>query len=131
MKKLIKHKVGTDIYRGPEVTDIEFYSIERADLFALGCTLFTILFQDIPFGSKVSYADFKSWFEISKDEAKHQFYTAHKRKSEKLPSDSMLDLVLFLLHPNPTMRPRVEVALENPWFEGVPTFPTLEIIEEL
>ena len=131
MNKLIKHRVGTEIYRGPEVSDREFYSIERADLFALGCTLFTILFQDIPFGNKVSYADFKLWFETSADEAKNKFYMAHQRKSEKQPSDAMLDLVLFLLHPDPLQRPSVEDALDNPWLRDVKSIPSKRIIKKL
>ena len=54
VKKLIKHRIGTPAYRGPEVPDEtcdenEYYAVERAELYALGCTLFTIMFQNIPF----------------------------------------------------------------------------------
>ena len=54
VKKLIKHRIGTPAYRGPEVPDAtcdesEYYAVERAELYALGCTLFTIMFQNIPF----------------------------------------------------------------------------------
>ena len=50
VKKLIKHIIGTPAYRGPEVPDTiydenEYYSIERAKLYALSCTFFTIMFQ--------------------------------------------------------------------------------------
>jgi serine/threonine protein kinase len=43
-------KIGTKGYRAPYITGETDYLIDNADLYALGCTLFTILFQAKPFG---------------------------------------------------------------------------------
>jgi hypothetical protein len=43
----------------------------------------------------------------------------------------MLELVLFLLHPDPLLRPSVEDALENPWLKGVKSIPSKKMIREL
>jgi len=54
VKMLIKHTIGTSGYRAPEVPvkpcgKKEYYAVERAELYALGCTLFTIMFLITPF----------------------------------------------------------------------------------
>jgi serine/threonine protein kinase len=48
--KIIRHYTGTPVYNGPEIDEVNEYSIAKSDLHALGVTLFTIMFQDIPFG---------------------------------------------------------------------------------
>ncbi len=63
----IAHVIGTHGYQAPEVLSFAQYGIEQADIYALSVTLFTILFQDVPFGKKATdqgkvhrlYGDFK------------------------------------------------------------------------
>ncbi len=44
IEKRVKHFTGTPSYNGPEIDEINEYSVARADLHALGVTLFTVMF---------------------------------------------------------------------------------------
>ena len=111
VNELIKHQVGTDAYRGPEVKAEEYFSIERADLYALGCTFFTIMFQDIPFNEKkINRQLFNQKYLADPYEAMVYFYNTHNKsflEGEELHQMDALELVLSLLNPNPIKRPRV------------------------
>lgn len=123
VKKLIKHTVGTPAYRAPEVPDAtcddnKFYAVERAELYALGCTLFTIMFQNSPFKNhgddkkdkRFTAKAFHDAFSKSPADTYHQFYQTHYtyfNQSEEVHSHDELSLVLSLLNPNPILRPRL------------------------
>lgn len=78
VKRLIKHQVGTPAYRGPEVVDGVFFSVERADVYALACTFCTIFFQDITFNpNKVDVAKFNENYPIDPEATQKYFFTEH------------------------------------------------------
>jgi serine/threonine protein kinase len=59
VNQLIKHRIGTPAYRGPEVPgatcdESDYYAVERAKLYALGCTLFPIMFQNTPLKNAIA-----------------------------------------------------------------------------
>jgi serine/threonine protein kinase len=47
----VHHSTGTPVYAASEIANTKVgYSIEKADIYALGITMMVILFQDLPFG---------------------------------------------------------------------------------
>ena len=44
VEETVQHFTGTPSYNGPEINEINEYSIARSDLHALGVTLFTVMF---------------------------------------------------------------------------------------
>ena len=119
VNELIKHEVGTDVYRGPEVSDKDLYSIARADYFALGCTFFTIMFQDIPFNEKKICRDFfYEKYRTNVEEAWLYFYGTHYksfRSGYEYHSNETLQMVFSLMNPNPIERPRTVEVYNHPW----------------
>jgi serine/threonine protein kinase len=56
---VLNHKIGSPSYQAPEVLlNKPNYVIDQADIYDLGCTLFTVLFLDFPFGEKFSKNEF-------------------------------------------------------------------------
>ena len=46
----VHHTTGTPVYAASEITNTKKgYSLQKADIYALGITILVILFQDLPF----------------------------------------------------------------------------------
>ena len=145
VKKLIKHRIGTPAYRGPEVPDEtcdenEYYAVERAELYALGCTLFTIMFQNIPFKNegekdkRFTAQAFQDTFKMDLADTYQKFYQEHYayfNQTEQVHSHDELGLVFSLLNPNPILRPRLTEVYDHPWIQSASVVATQEIIQEM
>ena len=132
VKKLIKHAIGTPAYRGPEVPGENevaagYYAMERAELYALGCTFLTIMFQNLPFKNedddndedkRLTASEFHALYEQDLAGTYQSFYQAHYASfhhHEEVHDHEELRLVFSLLHPNPLLRPRLTEVYGHPW----------------
>lgn len=95
---------GTPVYTAPECCLGELYHGRLADVWALGCTLFVLLFGQYPFiGATAS----ETYDKIVKEEL-------------KLPphlSPDLSSLLSGLLHKDPTQRLSLEAVASHPWVQ--------------
>uniref|UniRef100_A0A0N4ZTF7 Serine/threonine-protein kinase PLK n=1 Tax=Parastrongyloides trichosuri TaxID=131310 RepID=A0A0N4ZTF7_PARTI len=94
---------GTPNYIAPEVLTKTGHSLE-VDIWAIGCVLYTLLVGKPP-------------FETSNIK---ETYTRIKNNQFSIPSninDNAKHLIRFLLHPNPSSRPRVRDTLKFDFFK--------------
>jgi len=50
---IVKRNIGSQGYQAPEIKSGNQYSMRESDLYSLACSLFVIMFQDLPFGAKI------------------------------------------------------------------------------
>ena len=129
---VLKHKVGSPSYQAPEVLlRRPNYVIDQADIYALGCTLFTVLFLDFPLGKKFDKNDF--YFLHDEEDTKKRFFEEHyayfPEGKERHPQEA-LDIIFDCLCPYPEDRPTRDAIRHNPWIMNAPQLDQ-ELIDEI
>ena len=129
---VLNHKVGSPSYQAPEILlTSPNYVIDRADIYALGCTLFTVLFLDFPLGKKFSKNDF--YFLHGEEEAKERFFEEHYRyfpEGKERHPQAVLDLIYDCLCPYPEDRLIRDAIRQNSWIMNAPQLDQ-ELIDEI
>ena len=130
---VLSHKVGTPKYQAPEVLlKSPNYVIDQADIYALGCTLFTVMFLDFPLGEKFSINDF--YFLHDEEDTKNRFFEKHYERfhaegKERHPQ-AALDLIYDCMSPYPEDRPTRDAIMQNSWIRNAPQL-NQELIDEI
>jgi serine/threonine protein kinase len=129
---VLNHKVGSPSYQAPEILLTRpNYVIDQADIYALGCTLFTVLFLDFPLGKKFSKNDF--YFLHGEEEAKERFFEEHYRyfpEGKERQPQAVLDLIYDCLCPYPEDRLTRDAVRQNSWIMNAPQLDQ-ELIDEI
>jgi len=129
---VLNHKVGSPSYQAPEILlTSPNYVIDQADIYALGCTLFTVLFLDFPLGKKFSKNDF--YFLHGEEEAKERFFEEHYRyfpEGKERHPQAVLDLIYDCLCPYPEDRLIRDAIRQNSWIMNAPQLDQ-ELIDEI
>ena len=100
---LCKSIGGTPVFWAPEMTNPYGYSKE-ADVWALGCVLYAMLFAKVPFGNKVIQScDIKN---ISRS------------MNDSTYGNNVKHLLLSMLRLNPVSRITLRQSLEHQWFQS-------------
>lgn len=102
--------MGTESFLAPEIINKKPYDPFKADIFALGVTLFIILSGNPPFKSARRF------------DIHYQYYLKNRvdlfwkiiRKNHSF-SDEAIELLNQMFEPEPTMRIRIEDILNHPW----------------
>lgn len=100
-------KLGTPAYLSPEVICSSPYN-SRTDIWALGIILYELLSLEKPFFATTVHEIFEA---ITKDPV------PSLDRLQGVYSSDLLDLVLKLLHKNPTCRPSAADLLQLPWVQ--------------
>ena len=105
--------------------------IDQADIYALGCTMFTVMFLGFPLGNKFSKHDF--YFLHDEEDTKHRFFEKHYESfpegKERHPQ-AALDLIYDCMCPYPEGRPTREAIMQNSWIMNAPQLDQ-ELIDEI
>jgi serine/threonine protein kinase len=125
-RKLYKQRVGTSSYFAPEIHANLTFSVEKADLFAAGIVLFTLVAGHMPFASATKE---DQMYNLIIQNQQDNFWRFHqkmmKKKDEnfKFSKDfiSMMDKMFDL---NPKNRLTLQEIKNHPWMTGVKTVKT-------
>ena len=102
---VVKQTEGTYHFMSPEMCDpdIDECSGKAADVWALGVTLYTLMFEKCPFWGQTDYQLMES---IRNDPMK---------ECERQVSPELMAILNSLLNKDPTQRATLEDLLSNPW----------------
>lgn len=98
---------GTPAFLPPEVCEGETYSGQQGDLWAAACTLFHLVFGDIPFGRKTGMTVFAMYDAIACDPL--------TIPEEPRISDELRDLLTRMLDKDRTKRMTLDEVLDHEW----------------
>eukprot|EP00826_Nyctotherus_ovalis_P037739 TRINITY_DN3469_c0_g1_i14.p1 TRINITY_DN3469_c0_g1~~TRINITY_DN3469_c0_g1_i14.p1 ORF type:complete len:323 (-),score=95.91 TRINITY_DN3469_c0_g1_i14:123-1037(-) len=107
--------VGTLDYMAPEINSRASFCGVKADLFALGVMLFTVVAGHKPF-KKASVQD--KWYRMLTLENEKFWSVAEHNKSAGIFSREFKDLINKLLAYKAEARPSIETIKEHPWYKG-------------
>lgn len=96
----------------PELLLGKQYNGEKADAFAIGVALFTLVFQRPPFLQARLNDKFYKLIHKNKLDL---FWKAHCNGDDELVSGEFKDLISSLFCPNPDKRPTLEQIIKHPW----------------
>lgn len=108
---------GTPRYKAAEVYSGNYYSVEKADIYSLGVTLFTVMFQSLPNfnGIRVLKNNFSAF---------ERFFARHYAPGLPLDQRHQIDALSMLwacFSENPADRPSISLLAEVPWIKDAPT----------
>jgi len=107
--------VGTFDYMAPEINAKIAYCGVKADIFALGVLLFTMVAGHKPF-RKASIQD--KWYRMLCLDNEKFWITAENKKPAEIFSKEFKDLINKLLAYKPEMRPSIKEIRTHPWYRG-------------
>lgn len=107
--------VGTVDYMAPEIISRRSFCGAKADLFALGVMLFTMVAGHKPF-RKASVQD--KWYRMLTLENEKFWSIAEHNKPAGVFSRDFKDLINKLLAYKFEVRPSIEAIKEHPWYKG-------------
>lgn len=123
---MTKQEKGTPRYKAMEVCSGEEYSVEKADIYSLGATLFTVMFLSFPDLSSISgkedQAAFKALF--------GKGYSSFRRSHERHPTDA-LHMLWACFAEDPNERPSISKFYEIPWIADAPRQLDAALLEEI
>lgn len=109
--KMFTPRVGTHIYRAPEILSRGQIYNESIDLWSAGCCIYFMLVGKSPF------RDSSKQFELNQFIKKGQF--ARERAAYRQLTSACQDLIESLLCTDSTKRLTVHEALSHPWLQDV------------
>ena len=75
---LIRERIGSPKYQAPEVLrSLPQFKIDKADIYALSSTLFTILFLNFPFNKTSEFSNFNFSYDKFDSTHKSEFFEKH------------------------------------------------------
>jgi serine/threonine-protein kinase GIN4 len=118
-RKVYKYPVGTSSYFAPEIHANLSYSAEKADLFAAGIVLFTLVTGHMPFASAMKDDKMYSFYIQNQRQAFWKFHkSVMKRKDTDFKfSKEFMNLIDKMLEPNPKYRLSLEEIKNHPWMK--------------
>jgi len=116
---------GTDSYMPPEIRHLKrqqgasAYAADKADMFALGITLFILMFNSVPFG-KAELSD--SYYKPLGMRNSDLFFKQHPSTSRLAKRNklefSLMHLLTSMMDPEAARRPSIAQVYEFSWMAG-------------
>lgn len=112
--KLLRTTCGTRGYMAPELLGFQPYEGEPVDVWSAGVLLFAMLVGAPP----MAIAQAKDWwFDQLVSKAYDRFWQAHEQTGVVL-SPAAKDLIVRMLHPDPTQRLGLKQIANHPWVKN-------------
>ncbi len=112
---MTKVEKGTPRYKASEVVNGSLYSVEKHDIYSLGVTLFTVLFQAFP-----DFSDIDKKNPLAFQRLFHRAYKSFKPSDDKHPIE-FLRLLWSCFSENPQERPSISMLHEATWIADAPS----------
>lgn len=118
-RKVYKYPVGTSSYFAPEIHENLSYSVEKADLFAAGIVLFTLVTGHMPFASAMRDDKMYSFYIENQQQDFWKFHKKVMKRKEKgfKFSKEFMNLIDKMLEPNPKYRLSLQEIKNHPWLK--------------
>ena len=111
--------VGTRNNRSPQIHDHQPYNGEKADIFSLGATLFTLVTGLIGFEMATRRDDFYKYIILGDT---NKYWNAQNEQLNNLKislSDEFKDLYISMIQYNENDRPNIADILNHHWFDEI------------
>ena len=105
---------GSDSYMAPEIHESQVYDGRKVDLFAVGCTLLSIVTGKQPF-HKTDSSD-KYWSLLANGQL-DQYFKVIQPPNEPDLSLTFKDLIVGLLYPETSQRYTIDFIAGHPWIQ--------------
>lgn len=122
-KKLLIKGAGTPPYIPPEVIRCKPYDGEKFDVFSIGVTLFTLMYNMIPFQAFTNNLEFKqSLYSLIANRKLDEYWNNiehHEKMKEKKLSKEFKELFIKMVEYNPKRRISLDEIMNSEWMKDI------------